>query len=375
MDSKATRVPARLMLAGLLLVACHAPTGAAGPPTAADKGAAAETDPPEVSPELRRIAEGYLANRGAFKAFRCEFRYRVGGARDLADALKNGPTVKPLTAVCKWLVDGERICYSRVIDRKARAAQEASKAAPQHTVVGGQPAIIAEIPLSGLGWLTDGKRALRYDPNFVANLMGPNRIAELIEGLSPDTTPWALGGLGRTLGSNPGRWMLDGKLGTWRSVGLEDANGLKLAIIECRRETAMLRYYFDTQRGFLPVRKEYRLNDGRRTHLAVTDTRKCPDGRWFPGRVVSVDMRASGEVWRVQEITVTALDARSKVPSEEMSLVLRRGIQVLHADNTMSAFRLPADERIGIGDLEALHARCDEVLARRLRQRAERNDR
>ena len=332
---------------------------------------AAKADRPRIAPELRKVAEGYLANRGAFKSFRCEFTYRVGAAADLVDALKRGPTVGPLTATCKWAVDGARFCYSREIDKAAKAAMARAKANPQPHAVGGKPGFVAAIPLSALGYLTDGKRALRCDPDFAANLMGPGRIAQLIEGLSPSITPWALGGLGRTMGSNPGRWILDGKLGTWRLLDRKQADGRDRIVVECRRETARLVYTFDAKRGFLPVRREYELKDGRKTHVAVTDVRECPRGRWFPGRTVFVNVRAGGTVRRVQEIAVTALDADHKPSPDEMSLVVRGGVKVLHVDNLLSAFRLPAEERVGVDGLEALHARCNEVLERRLRRRAE----
>lgn len=349
---------ARLLLAGGLILLAAA-------------GRASGTTRPTAPDELRRLAEGYLKNRAAFRSLRCEFRYRVGAARDVDDALKNGPTIKPLTASCTWLLDGESICYSRQIDPNARAALEKAKANPKPLVVKGQPGFIAEIPLSARGYLTDGTRALTYDPAFVANLMGPNRITELIDSLSPDTTPWALGGLGRTMRSNPGRWILDGKLGTWRRVGDERAGSGRRIVVECKRASSRTTYWFDPARGFLPVRREWRFRDGRMGRIAITDVRKCSGGRWFPARVVSIDTRPGGAVWRVQEIALTALDAESKVKAEDMSLLLRRGIQVLHVENMLSAFRLPEAERVGIGDLKALHARCDEVAERRLRRRAE----
>lgn len=325
---------------------------------------------PEVSRELRRIAEGYLKNRGAFSSFRCEFRFRVGSAASLAEALKRGPTLKVLEADCKWIVDGKKACYSRVVDEKARAAEAKAKANPQPHNVNGQPGFIAAIPLSGLGFLTDGRLALRYSHTFAANLMGPNRIDELIIALGPTATPWALGGLGTAMESNPGRWILDGELGTWRFVTVEPTTDGTRLVVECKREAARLTYYFDPGRGFLPVRREYRLNDGRKTHIAMTDVRKCSGGRWFPGRVVFVNTRANGAVRRVQEICLTKLDAKSRIKPEEMFLTLRRGISVLHADNMLSAFRTQGDMRVGINDLIALDARCKEAAARRMIRRA-----
>jgi hypothetical protein len=342
--------PALALLGGWLCLAALPPAGAAAR---------------EVPPALREVAEGYLKNRRALGSFRCEFRYRVGAARDLADALKNGPTLKPLTANCRWLVDGRRICYRREIDANAQAALAKAKANPRHDVIDGKAAVFVEIPISGLGYLTDGTRALRYSPSFVANLMGPNRIDELIEGLCPDTTPWALGGLGRTTDSNPGRWILEGKLGSWRLTAAQDANGQGLAVVECRRSSSRTTYWFDRRRGYLPVRRTRRLKDGRSQRIAITDVRKCSGGRWFPARVVSVDMRAGGEVWRVKEIVLTALDADSEIKDREMALVLRRGTRLLHVDDMLSSFRLSAEERVGIGDLEALHVRCRQTAARR----------
>lgn len=364
---RATRyAPRRAPAERLLILAVVALLGA-GSSAADDDDTAAQADRPDVSAELRKVAEGYLSNRGSFKSFRCEFRYRVGLARDLTDALKNGPTLKPLTATCKWLIDGKRICYTRVLDKEAKAALEAAKANPRPHTVAGQPGFIAQIPISGLGYLTDGTRALRYSPGFVANLMGPRRIDELIADLSPSTTPWALGGLGVTMGSNPGRWILDGKMGTWRFVGerkADDGKGRRL-IVECKRESARLTYWLDPQRGFLPARRDYRLNDGRMTRHAITDFRQPTPGRWFPGRVVTVSMRAGGEVWRVQEILLTALDAKTKVNSEDLHLILRRGTQINHVDDLRTAFRIAVAERIGIDDLAALHVRCNEAAARR----------
>ena len=338
-----------VFLAGVLL-----PT----PLIAAEADKPAKAEKPAVSPELRKIAEGYLTNRGAFKSFRCEFSYRVGSAPNRANALKNGPTVNVLSSSCKWLIDGKNICYTREIDEEAKAALEKSKANPRPHNVKGQKGFIAAIPLSARGFLTDGRRAISYDPDFVANLMGPKRIVELIDDLSPDATPWAMGGLGKTMRENPGRWMLDGELGAWRLVGAEEVEGGKRLLVECKRASARLTYYFDPARGFLPVRRIYRLNDGRESHTAMTEVRKCLDGRWFPARVVKVDMRAGGEVWRVKEVKLSKLEAGAEVRPEEMSLVLRRGIQVVHVDDLRTAFRLQVAERVGVEDLEALHARC-----------------
>lgn len=348
-----------LVLCGLLVISAVALIA-----PAADK-------PVKAPIELKKVAEGYLKNRGAFKSFRREFLYRIGSASSLKDAVANGPTKSVLSASCKWIIDGKKIFYSRVIDKKAKTAQTDAKANPKPTDIGGQKGFVAEIPLSAKGYLTDGVRAITYDPNFVVNLMGPKRIGELIDGLSPRGTPWALGGLGPTMTENPGRWMLDGKLGKWRIVRTEKVKGGKRIVVECKRESACLTYYFDPDRGFLPVRREYVLTDGRKTHIAITDLRKCSGGRWFPTRVVVVNMRANGDVWRVKEISLTTVDAKTKVKREEMALVLRGGISVLHVDDMLSSFRLKQNERVGIKDLEALHTRCNETAQRRRAKRAE----
>jgi len=149
---------------------------------AAETDKPAKAEKPAVSPALRKIAEGCLSNRGAFKSFRCEFSYRVGSAPNLAHALKNGPTVNVLSSSCKWLIDGRNIRYSREIDEEAKAALERSKANPRPHNIKGQKGFIAAIPLSATGYLTDGRRALTYSPDFVADLMAPKRIDELIDG-------------------------------------------------------------------------------------------------------------------------------------------------------------------------------------------------
>jgi hypothetical protein len=349
-----------LVLCGILVISAIAPF------------AQSAENPPMHTPELKKVAEGYLKNRGSFKSFRCEFLYRIGSAASLKDAVENGPTKSILTASCKWIIDGKNICYTRVIDKKAKAAQADSKANPTQTDIGGQKAHIAEIPLSGKGYLTDGVRALTYSPDFAVNLMGPKRIDELIDGLSPRGTPWALGGMGATMTKNPGRWILDGRLGKWTLIRTEKVKGGKRIVVQCKRDSARLRYYFDPDRGFLPVRREYLLNDGRSSHIEITDARKCSGGRWFPTRVVCVNMRANGDVWRVKEISLTSVDAKTKIKPQEMTLTLRGGIRVLHTDDMLSSFRLKQNERIGVKDLAGLHARCDETAHRRRQERAER---
>ncbi|MDP6636364.1 MAG: hypothetical protein QGG42_15795 [Phycisphaerae bacterium] len=333
--------------------------------------ARADNKAPKRPLKLKEVAEGYLKNRAGFKSFRCEFLYRIGSAPSLKDAVKNGPTKRVLTASCKWIINGKNICYMRVIDKKAKTAQTDSKANPKPTDIGGQKGYVAAIPLSARGYLTDGVRALTYNPDFVVNLMGPKRIDELIDGLSPRGTPWALGGLGPTITSNPGRWMLDGKLGKWSLLRTEKVKGGKRIVVQCKRESACLTYHFDPDRGFLPVRREYLLNDGRSSRIEITGVRKCPGGRWFPTRVVYVNMRANGDVWRVQEISLTTVDTKTKVQPQEMALTLRGGISVLHVDDMLSSFRLQRNERIGIKDLKALHERCNETAHRRRLKRAE----
>jgi len=104
--------------------------------------------------------------------------------------------------------------------------------------------------------------------------------------------------------------------------------------------------------------------------VRITDARECSGGRWFPTRILAVRQRPDGEIWRVKEIVVTALDADERPKATDFVLELRRGIELNHADNLRSAFKLSAPERVGLADLEKLQGRCQQRL-----EQLERDDR
>ncbi len=314
---------------------------------------------------LARVANGYLRNREAFPFFSCRFRCTVGQAASFDEALAKGPTIHRLSAECVWRVDGPSYLFERRVDAAALAAMKKSLAETSPTKIGGNEYRLAGIPLDGVGLLTDGKRMLRSSPQFVVNLMGPNRIDELVDGLGPDLTPWPMG---TSLRSNPGRWIVEGRYGPFRFEGMVEVDGRDCLRVGVDRENGTRKeYLFDATRGFLVTRHDTRYANGSGWAMRVLDARESSDGRWFPTRVVTVTTQADGTVKKVTEIVVTELDADARPPAADFALELPSGIQVVHVDNLRSAFRLAKAETIGLDDLEKLHARCQEKLESRER--------
>jgi hypothetical protein len=248
------------------------------------------------------------------------------------------------------------------------AAQE-SKANPKPL---GDGMFGAEIPIDARLVLTDGTRLLQCDPTFVTNLCGPRNIDTYLKNLPLIITPWGLGGMGKTINSNPARWILDAQIGstkvTPRFVGDRTVDGTRLQLVEITQPSGTrTEYYFDPKRGYLPTQINRVGAKGDRRFLRVTDIRKCSHDRWFPMQMFAVRTRADASIERVESIEVTVLDVDVRPKTKDLSVLLPRGLSVNHVDDLRSQFRLQADERFGVEDLEKLHARCLKVLEEKTR--------
>ncbi|MBN1420755.1 MAG: hypothetical protein JXP34_18435 [Planctomycetes bacterium] len=343
------------------VLAAEGPAAAPSPEAGGDAGA------------LRRVAEAYLANRSALEPLRCAFTYAKGRAASVEEAIAKGPTVDRLTAACTWVISGANLCYERRVDRRALEALRDSMANPTRSKDG--ESFIAAIPLDEEHVLTDGERALHYDPDFAANMTGPDRkkLEMAMGAWTPDITPWALGGMGTSIRSNPGRWILDGKTGEWALLGTRRMDDRDLLAVECRRAGYRTTYFFDPARGHVPVRREWaREGDGSKGWIVATAVERCSRGRWLPKRVVAANLRPGRESLEVEEIVLTSIDADYAFDAEDFAIEMDARTQVLHVDDLRSAFRLEKRTRIGLGDLEALHRRCLERLEKVKKAQGER---
>jgi len=319
--------------------------------------------PSDDAEAIQRIADAYLKNRSATEPLKCAFKYAKGRAANVEEAIAKGPTMYRLTAECSLAISGANICYKRIVDWRAVEALRESMANPTKSKDGKH--FFAQIPLDEEHLLTDGVRALHYDPDFVANMVGPDKekLDLAMNAWMPLETPWALGGMGRTLKANPGCWLVEGKMyKEQRLLGPRKIDGLHLIAVECLRESSSTIYYFDPERGHLPVRREWKIGEDSKGWVVMKAVEKLDRGRWFPKHVVSVRSYPSRDIHEVEEVILTSIDADYVFKPEDFVLEMLARTLVNHTEDLRSEFRLQKDTRLGLADLEALHKRCLERL-------------
>jgi len=158
------------------------------------------------------------------------------------------------------------------------------------------------------------------------------------------------------LGQKAGRLRSRPALGGWllTATRFASTNALKLASRRKEHERQAAQLISKTQ--------------PQEQAMSWTEIAPLLDEAIFPARIVHLDMKPNGAIWRVQEIVLTALDADTRPKEDDFFLDLRKDIQLNQVDDLRSAFRLPADERVGLKDLEALDARCQQKLQQRLQE-------
>ena len=328
--------------------------------------------------EVTFAAEGYLSNREAFRSFRCEFRFVEATAESADDAIE-GKLKNPQEITGVWLVDGENVKYSLLVDSQTvrKTIEEAKK---RH-----QPAASKEgeaVPLPMPRFL--GNEVLKYQGHAISHgILAVNVVSlkENAERLEVRRTPWSMNMMGAEECLSPGRLIkeclkFDAERLRYDGSSVVDGVETMVVSLKMKAEPHDLRFdfHFDPKRGFLPIMiSQTDLSSGKVRRLAkILEAKHCSKDRWFPTEsVLLYDPEEVGKGIRVERFEVLKLNADNPSADDAFFLDLPKEIQVnIRGKHGPYYIHLDAPKRVFGTDLERLYNDTVEAGERRLAQRA-----
>ncbi len=313
---------------------------------------AAETVPADTDDRttvrLREIADGYLANRNAFRFLTCRFRVRDGIAHGIEDAVRRGPTSEVVTADGVWVVDGERERYER---RVLSGVKPIGKGASGMGVA--VPPVL---------YIKGGELAISLD----GVLRGGGLYSSRYRGPGPSMTPWdMLGALDAEGKVNPGDVVdmylgqTGAKLEFHGAVQVRD-KAVEQFVVDFGGGTWI--FLVDPAEGYLPTEIQALSTSGTVDRKCfTTDVRACTQGRWFPVRSVAVWVDGQPETGylHVRELEVLELEVDRQPKEADFVASLASPMVVHDCVDPSSQITLPQGRSIGPADLAELLKACD----------------
>ncbi|MCP4538339.1 MAG: hypothetical protein GY832_14475, partial [Chloroflexi bacterium] len=147
---------------------------------------------------------------------------------------------------------------------------------------------------------------------------------------------------------------------TCRFVGSENIRGRDLLVVSYDEtlgtENVHTKYWFDPERGFLPVQMTHEPDNPERVRrkAMVTDVGECSGGRWFPMRTVRMNFPGpaqTGKEIEVYQLTVQELDVDTPPSDEMLALEIPKGARLHNSVSPQSQRTLQEDQRISVADL------------------------
>ncbi len=329
----------------------------------------------EEAERLTAIAESALFNRNAFPFIDCRFVLTHGTCDSENEPIADGPRRVLLSSQGTWIVRKDEVKYELEVDptveqQRVREAIAAETAKTKDTPAKGRVTVALGMKFVSRRVLWNGTNGMSYTPLMAAGaLFRPDE-----RGPSISITPFDLVGMmGPDESRHPGsliaaRDKTDGV--TCRFAGSDDVGGRNLLVVSydetSGKQQVRSRYWFDPERGFLPVQMTRQYDDPSctRTKVVVTDVRECSGGRWFPMRSVAVLSPGTAQPddkLDVFELVVHELDVDSPAPDVLLALDIPQGARLHNGVEPNSQDTLQKPRRICIADLRDL----EEDMSRR----------
>ncbi len=318
----------------------------------------------ENSELLRSLAKGYRKNRDSFETVKCRYRVTVGTSESSQAAIEG--KIKPkMSQEVMWVVSGKVQRVSTFADDKA--VDEAVKAADQREVA---------VPFLSKNFLELGNLQMAHSTRFSgATLYGKDLH------LNPSVrNPFSVtGGIiaGRREQISPAT-ILDGGIRTGTAT-IEQNKGSEVTVKDRvvritfgkdgmqQASEWMSRSTIDKGRGYLMTRRRIGADkEHLKTVYALTDVKKCSNGRWFPKRIVFLSApSAKDERIRVTELKVLWLVVDKPPAKSNFGIELQAGTTIVDRRDPRSTFSIRRTMTVTPHDLPQLFKRANESLKKR----------
>jgi hypothetical protein len=310
---------------------------------------------------LRVIAESSLFNREAFPFVTSRFRMVHGTADTEGQAIASGPEDDILVVDGIWIVNDGEVRHEIHVD--AEYIKEKMREAAQSQADSEASTLRVDIKFWPLKQIWGKGQGIRFSPTLHGGGFRPPDS----NGPQITITPFdMIGSMGRDESLHPARLIhesFDEEDVLCQVDGIEDIEGRKLVVVSHTYrdspERARCTFWFDAERGFLPVRmiREYDDPKKRLVKTVVTEVRECSNGRWFPIRTVKMGFPAPGQAEKsieVFDLRVTELDVDTPPSGDMLAIEIPKGALLHNGVEPNSQITIQADRRIGVKDFDEL---------------------
>jgi hypothetical protein len=315
---------------------------------------------------LRVIAESSLFNREAFLFVTSRFRLVHGTADTEGHAIASGPEDDITVVDGIWVVNDGNVRHEIIVDaeymkeKMREAFQSQAKSEASGTIE-----IQTDIKFLPLKQIWGKGQGIRFSPTLHGGGFRPP------DSNGPQTmiTPFdMIGSMGKDERMHPARLIHESfeEDDVSCRVGTEEVDGRDLVVVSHVYPDAVERprhtFWFDAERGFLPVRMIREFDDPkeRLVKTVVTEVRECSNGRWFPIRTVKVCFPAPDQAEKsieVFDLRVTELDVDTPPSDDMLAIEIPKGAQLHNGVEPNSQIAIQADRRIGVSDFDELSER------------------
>lgn len=293
---------------------------------------------------------GFAANLQGFPFYQCRYRFTSAQARSVEDAIQ-GAFVSATSYENRLLVDGEKDLYEGLAPPLPPPKQKAP--VPEKKGFFFTPAVVCSNR-----YLGDGK----HEMNFIPQLGSMNLFSKEKTVLGIPRTPMGMGFMGHRGQNGPGELSRNG-LFEMVGDGLEEIEGRPLVAVRFKdkQQDYVKRYWFDPERGYLPIRYEGWIDGKLKIRSFVTHVRECSNQRWFPERSVRViTPDKAGDLYDVWEVKLLELDADKHPAVADFTITVPAGTTVCDHEDPKGSFKLQQEEQIHVDDIPKLFAMLDQ---------------
>jgi hypothetical protein len=309
-----------------------------------------------VPESVSTAGAAFQANLDSFDRLTCEYTLTYGGVKSVEDAIAGQFLAGSQVGKGKWMKRGQYSIIRFEEDPATTKALDAPKLEPYP----GRPGVLIGpgYPFETKRFLSNGKDELDHTPRrLLANLTDDKNSLSFSD--YPFSALWygdteaPLDVLIRQAarGEVPceAKWVL-----------VEGRKCLEVLFVPTTgvRKTITL----DAERGFLPVRIRWeRPNQPPFMRLDITQVRACPNGRWFPERILFFESGAAGKPNPIYECKVLSLDVETLPSKDEFALELPAGTMIRNPFEKGQQFKTRRPERIHADDLGHVFKMTEEV--------------
>lgn len=322
---------------------------------------------PKPSPSVEvasTAAEAYEANLDSFTQFTCRYTSTTSRAKTVEDALAGRYTGESRTGKMLWAIDGKNVSLKVIEDE--RTSRERDKP-PKLEPIPGQPKLSMgqPIPFATKEYLHNGNESILFDPRLKnANVRGlgrPHWFPRFLfgcygmEGCQSHIHP-----LVTALRDSPSKCKATRVTESGREL-------IKVTVDFGARgtneEKGVWEYWFASDRGFLLVRTIEQYDDDTQLtyRYEFLDPRPCPNGRWFPGRVVKLTRQKQSTDWNVLDSGVVELQVDQRPSREHFEITMPAGTAITDFDSGKYWFRTKKQERVHLDDLPRVYDMSQQI--------------